>query len=115
MKRLLIGALLAFAGSLLLGFGVRAGLDSYYITGVRVPDAPADGVVVRCGSLLAPAHDPDPHGCAALRERALIPAVLLSALGVCALGAGIGVLVMGRPRPPTPANPNPWELGGTTT
>ena len=111
-KRLLIGAVLAFAGSLLLGFGVRAGLDSYYLTG----DGGATEVgATACGSLLDPAHDPDPVGCAALRDQAQVPAAILAFLGLCTLASGVVVIVMARPRPAAPATHNPWELGSTTT
>lgn len=117
-KRLVIGALLALAGSLLLGFGVRAGLGKYFLTvsssGVStVEGSPSDQVLTPCGSLLAPAHDPDPPGCAALRTRTEGPAVALSVLGLCCIVAGTVVLVMGRPRPRAPATHNPWELGDT--
>ena len=120
MKRLLIGALLAFVGSVLLGFGVRAGLDSYYLTGasnggVAVDGRPSQDVVMPCGSLLAPAHSPDPDGCAALRKQEEVPAALLSLLGLCCIGVAMVVLVTGRPRPPAPATHNPWELGSTAT
>ena len=119
-KRLLIGAVLAFAGSVLLGFGVRAGLDTYYLTGgvdggVTVDGTPSEEGAVACGSLLAPAHDPDPSGCAALRDQAQVPAAVLAFLGLCALTIGVVVIVMGRPRPAAPATHNPWELGSTAT
>jgi len=120
VKRLAIGALLAFAGSVLLGFGVRAGLESTYLTGISNGGVPVDGrpseeVVIPCGSLLAPAYDPDPTGCAALREQAKVPAAVLSFLGLCVIAFAVVLLVTGRPKPRAPANRNPWELGSTAT
>ena len=120
VKRLAIGALLAFAGSVLLGFGVRAGLESSYITGgsnggVPVDGRPSEAVVIPCGSLLAPAYDPDPAGCAALREQAKVPTAVLSFLGLCVIAFAVVLLVTGRPKARPPANRNPWELGETAT
>jgi len=120
VKRLLIGALLAFAGSVLLGFGVRAGLESYYLTGISNGSVAVDGGhseegVIPCGSLLAPAHDPVPDGCEALRKQQEVPAAVLSVLGLSSIVIGVVVLVAGRPRPPVTATHNPWELGSTAT